>query len=187
MIESETGERWAKVFVIGDRAVDRLLNVEWPPEADLHQAGDVEGQEPGWRSITFSVAVPVVLAGKPLILWFVAYQLGLFGATTEEIRQAAHGFDALLITHADDGTSSTDRATTLIRQITQAPSPVQGLQQQPSHLVWLDADASCAGPPGFELIVETGLPVAHICDDHDWWSLAIQLGHELVAHHAITS
>lgn len=181
MIESETGELWAKVFVIGDSAVDHFLGIEWPPEADLHQAGTVEGQAPGWRSVVFSVAVPVVVEGKPLIIWFVAYQPGLSGARTEEIRQAAHGFDALLITHKDDGSGSIDRATTLIRQITQVPSSVQGLQQATSRLVWLDADPTHAGPPGFELLVETGLPVAHICDDSDWWSLAIQLGHELAA------
>lgn len=181
VIESETGELWAKVFVIGDSAVDHVLGIEWPPEADLHQAGPVEGQEPGWRSVAFSVSVPVVLEGKPLIMWFVTYQLGLFGARTEEIRQAAHGFDALLITHKDDESGRIDRATTLIEQITQFPSPVQGLQQVPSRLVWLDAEPNHAGPPGFELLVETGLPVAHICDDSDWWSLANQLGHELAA------
>jgi hypothetical protein len=181
VIERETGKLSAKVFVIGDGALDHLLGVEWPPEADLHQAGNVEGQEPGWRSVVFSVSVPVVIEGKPLTIWFVVYQLGLFGARTEEIRRAAHGFDALLITHRDDGSGEIDRATGLIRQITQVPSPMQGFQQVPSRLVWLDADPNQAGPPGFELMVEMGLPVAHICDDTDWWSLANQLGHELAA------
>lgn len=123
MIESETGECWGKVFVIGDEAVDRFSSVEWPPEADLRPQGTVEGNEPGWRSVIFSVAVPVVIEDRPLIVWFVAYQLGSFGATTDEIRRAVQGFDALLITHKDDGSRSTERATTLIRQITQAHHP----------------------------------------------------------------
>jgi hypothetical protein len=183
MIESENGEQvWAKVFVIGDRALDSLVQVGWPPEADRHPLGDVEGQEPGWRSFAFTVAVPCEVAGKPLILYFIVYQLGLFGARTDEIRQAAHGLDALLVTHRDNkATGHTERATMLIEQITQVPSPVQGLQLQPSRLVWLGADPQLAAPPGFELMVETGLPVAHICDDTDWWSLAVQLGHELAA------
>jgi hypothetical protein len=184
VIESETGEYWGKVFVIGDEAVDRLLGVEWPLEADLHQQGTVEGNEPGWRSVVFSVAVPVTIEDRPLIVWFVAYQVGLFGATTDEIRQAARGFDALLITHKEDGSRSAGRATTLIRQITQTPSPVQGLEQVPSRLVWLDADPDAAAPPGFEMLVAAGLPVAHICDANDWWSLAIELGNELANRRA---
>jgi hypothetical protein len=184
LIENDSGECWAKVFVIGDRALDALVDVAWPPHADLHQAGDIEGQAPGWRSTMFNVAVPCELAGKPLILWFAVYQLGLLGARTDEIRHAAAGFDALLVTHVDDGSRDTERATTLIQQITQVPSPVQGLQHQPSRLVWIGADPDVAAPPGFELMVEMGLPVAHICDDSDWWSLAVQLGHEIAARGA---
>ncbi len=177
MLITDDGELWAKVFVIGDEAVANLVAVTWPAEAGAVLDG-VEGQAPGWTSTMISLVMPFGLVGRTFGLHLVAYELGLFGARTEEIRKAATGYDAIVLTYRPNARDDTERIGQLAQQIVDVPSPVQALEQQPSRVVWLDGVAGAA-PPGFELMVELGPPVVAITSPADWWLIIQGLGREI--------